>query len=111
VLFRSDDIWSAARALKAAGAPILSIAPNYYADIAARFCLDDTLVDEMQRLGILYDRAGDGEFFHLYGTPFQDRFFFEVVQRRGGYDVYGAANAPARMAALAQLRHDGADDL
>ena len=27
------------------------------------------------------------------------RLFFEVVQRRGGYDGYGAANAPVRMAA------------
>jgi 4-hydroxyphenylpyruvate dioxygenase len=25
--------------------------------------------------------------------------FFEVVQRRGGYDGYGAANAPIRLAA------------
>ena len=27
------------------------------------------------------------------------RLFFEVVERRGGYDGYGAANAPVRMAA------------
>lgn len=104
IAFETDDIWTAARALKAAGAPILSIAPNYYADIAARFGLDDELVHEMQSLGILYDRVGAAEFFHLYGTPFQDRFFFEVVQRKGGYDLYGAANAPARMAAFADLR-------
>jgi 4-hydroxyphenylpyruvate dioxygenase len=107
IAFETADIWAAARALKAAGAPILSIAPNYYADVAARFGLDDALVDEMQRLGILYDRTGEAEFFHLYGTPFQDRFFFEVVSRKGGYDLYGAANAPARMAALAELRRRG----
>lgn len=104
VAFDTDDIWQAARALKAAGAPILSIPANYYADIVARFGLDDGLVDEMQSLGILYDRVGTGEFFHLYGTPFKDRFFFEVIQRKNGYDLYGAANAPARMAALAEFR-------
>jgi len=109
IAFETDDIWAVAKALKAAGAPILSIAPNYYADIAARFGLDDALVDEMQWLGILYDRVGEGEFFHLYSTPFEDRFFFEVVCRKGGYDLYGAANAPARMAALAQWRRDDAE--
>lgn len=109
IAFETDDVWAAAKALKAAGAPVLSIAPNYYADIAARFGLDDGLVDEMRRHGILYDRVGTTEFFHLYSTPFQDRFFFEVVQRKGGYDLYGAANAPARMAALAELRRGDAD--
>ena len=28
--------------------------------------------------------------------------FFEVVERRGGYDGYGAADAPVRMAAQRQ---------
>ena len=77
------------------------------ADVAVRFGLDDALVDGMQSFGILYDRAGEAEFFHLYGTPFQNRFFFEVVSRKGGYDLYGAANAPARMAALAEPRRRG----
>ena len=33
---------------------------------------------------------------------FAERFFFELVQRRGGYDAYGALNAPARMVSQAQ---------
>ena len=33
---------------------------------------------------------------------FDDRFFFEVVQRCGGYQQYGAANAAVRMAAQTQ---------
>jgi 4-hydroxyphenylpyruvate dioxygenase-like putative hemolysin len=36
--------------------------------------------------------------------PSDDRFFFEIVQRSKGYDLYGAANAPDRMAAFAELR-------
>ena len=58
----------------------------------------------MQQLGILYDRAAGGEYFHIYTESFAERFFFEIVQRVGGYDAYGALNAPARMAAQAQAR-------
>ena len=47
---------------------------------------------------------GEGEFLHVYSEPFQDRFFFEFVQRINGYDQYGAANAPFRMAAFARLQ-------
>ena len=38
-------------------------------------------------------------------SSFADRFFFEIVQRRG-YDAYGALNAPARMASQAQADAD-----
>lgn len=33
---------------------------------------------------------------------FADRSFFEIVQRVGQYDGYGALNAPARMASQGQ---------
>ena len=33
---------------------------------------------------------------------FDDRFFFEIVERRGGYAGFGAVNAPVRLAAQAQ---------
>ena len=35
---------------------------------------------------------------HFY-TATVGAVFFEVVQRSGGYDGYGAANAPVRLAA------------
>ena len=38
---------------------------------------------------------------HFY-TATVGEVFFEVVQRNGGYDGYGAANAPVRLAASAQ---------
>jgi 4-hydroxyphenylpyruvate dioxygenase len=56
---------------------------------------------------VLYDRSGEGEFLHCYTTPFEDRFYFEFIERRGGYASYGAVNAPVRLAALAQLREPG----
>ena len=31
-----------------------------------------------------------GEYFQLYTEPFADRFFFEIVQRKSGYQGYGA---------------------
>jgi len=36
--------------------------------------------------------------------PFDGRFFFEVIERRGGYDGYRAPDAPVRLTAPAQ-RH------
>ena len=58
----------------------------------------------MRRWNILYeaDEAG-GEFLQFYGRPLQCGLFFEIVQRRGGYDGYGASNAPFRIAALKRL--------
>ncbi len=53
----------------------------------------------MRDLGVLYDRDARGELLHFYTPPVAGRLFFEVVERRGGYDGYGAANAPVRMAA------------
>ena len=52
----------------------------------------------MQELGVLYDRDEHGDFTHFY-TETIGGIFFEVVQRRGRYDGYGAGNAPIRLAA------------
>ncbi len=54
---------------------------------------------------ILYDRdAQGGEMLHVYTAQFEDRFFFELLQRRSGYQQYGAANVAVRLAAQAQSR-------
>lgn len=103
IALTTGDIVAAARRLVAAGAAILPIPANYYDDLASRFDIDPARLAEMAALNILYDRIGDGEFLHLYTRPFEGRFFFELVERRGGYDQYGAANASIRMAALGQL--------
>ena len=98
VAFSSLDAMAAARAARDRGLRPLPIPRNYYDDLAARFALDPGLVDEMESLGVLYDRDGDGDFLHFY-TETVGGIFFEVVQRRGGYDGYGAPNAPVRLAA------------
>jgi 4-hydroxyphenylpyruvate dioxygenase len=102
VALSASDIFATMTRLKALGADLLPIPPNYYDDLPARFDLDPELVDRMQDACILYDQDEHGQFLHAYTLPFDDRFFFEVVERRGGYDGYGASNAPVRMAALTQ---------
>jgi 4-hydroxyphenylpyruvate dioxygenase len=96
------DILETASRVRAAGASFVPISPNYYDDLLARVDLDPRVVARMRDLGIVYDASPGGEFFHAYGTSFADRFFFEIVQRIGTYDGYGALNAPARMASQAQ---------
>ncbi|MPZ94919.1 MAG: TIM barrel protein [Propionibacteriales bacterium] len=99
VAFSSSDAMAAARAARSRGLRPLPIPGNYYDDLVARFDLPTWQVVEMQELGVLYDRDDEGgDFTHFY-TETIGSVFFEVVQRRGGYDGYGAANAAVRLAA------------
>ncbi len=82
--------------------PLLSIPVNYFDDLAARLEIDDITLAGLQRHGLLYDRDGEGDFLHFYTDSFQDRFFFEVVERRGGYGGFGAANTQVRATAQAR---------
>ena len=100
VAFACPDIFAAARAVRSMGIAALPVPGNYYDDLAARFELDAALIARLRELGVLYDRdAHDGEFFHFYTGMLGRRLFFEIVQRSGGYDGYGAPNTPIRMAA------------
>ena len=104
IAFRVDDVIAAAGALHARGAPMLCIPANYYDDLQARYDLAPAFLDQLRLNHVLYDRSDGGEFLHCYTMPFEDRFHFEFIERRGDYGQYGAANAPVRLAALAQLR-------
>jgi 4-hydroxyphenylpyruvate dioxygenase len=98
IAFACDDILTAVSAMRAAGATFLTIPDNYYDDIDSRFALDPALLKAMKDNGILYDRDDAGEFFQIYTHAFEERFFFEIVQRRG-YNGFGAPNAGIRLAA------------
>ena len=102
IAFTTPDIFAAADAIAAAGLVPLEIPRNYHEDVEARWGLDPELVERMAARGVLYDRDGEAEYFQLYSRAFAGRMFFELVERRG-YDGYGAANAPIRLAA--QARH------
>ncbi len=105
IALATQDIFATVQTLQEQGVKWLPISPNYYEDLLARLDLDEDLVLRMQALNIVADVSrGGGRFLHAYTEPFADRFFFEVVQRDGGYDGYGAVNASVRMAAQEQAR-------
>lgn len=105
VAFRAADIFQAVARFKAAGLPLLGIPRNYYDDLAARYALPDEFLVRLQAHDLLYDREeGGGEFLHAYTETLDQRFFLEIVERRGGYDGYGAPNAAVRLAAQARRR-------
>jgi 4-hydroxyphenylpyruvate dioxygenase len=106
IAFATDDIVAAVQRSTALGAPVLPIPANYYDDLAARHGLEDARLAELARLNLLYDRDEHGEFLHAYTDTFHDRFFFEIVERRG-YQGFGAVNASVRMAAQAARRDSG----
>jgi 4-hydroxyphenylpyruvate dioxygenase len=101
--FTSADIFATAGQLDKLGFSALKISANYYDDIEARFGLDPGLAGGLRSANILYDRDDAGEYFQIYSEIFGDGFFFEIVERRGGYKGYGASNAPFRIAAQKKM--------
>jgi 4-hydroxyphenylpyruvate dioxygenase len=80
------------------------IPANYYDDLAAQFAFPTrrslhTLAD----LSLLYDRDERGEFLHFYTETVGD-VFLEVLERRDGYDGYGAPNTHVRLTAQYERR-------
>ncbi|RDU95916.1 bifunctional sugar phosphate isomerase/epimerase/4-hydroxyphenylpyruvate dioxygenase family protein [Trinickia dinghuensis] len=109
VAFSTDDIFGAVAEFKSAGLPLLHIPRNYYDDLEARYALPESLLARLQEHGLLYDRdERGGEFLHAYTETLDRRFFLEIVERRGGYDGYGAPNAAVRLASQARRRRDNA---
>jgi 4-hydroxyphenylpyruvate dioxygenase len=100
IALSTKDVFAFVEKARGRGVRFLDIPDNYYEDLSARYDLDPALIDRMRALGILYDRHKDGEFFHIYTTMFEQRFFFEILERRN-YDLFGAANTPVRLAAQA----------
>ena len=99
IAFACDDLLGLARAAVDRGLRPLPVPGNYYDDLAARFDLDPELLERMRerrrplrprrrrRVPAASTRAASAG------------VFLEVVERRGGYDGYGAPNAPVRLAA------------
>ncbi|MFJ6027036.1 bifunctional sugar phosphate isomerase/epimerase/4-hydroxyphenylpyruvate dioxygenase family protein [Pseudarthrobacter sp. NPDC092424] len=97
IAFAVEDLVSTAREARRRGLEFLQIPANYYEDLDARFDLEPGFLATLRELNLLYDRDADGEFLHFY-TATVGSVFFEMVERRGGYDGYGAPNAPVRHA-------------
>lgn len=104
IAFESRDILATVDELMARGLPLLKIPRNYYDDLEARYDLDAALLDALRSRNILFDRNETGDFLHAYTATFSGRFFFEIVERRDGYQSFGEANAGIRLAAQAAHR-------
>ncbi|WP_409055931.1 bifunctional sugar phosphate isomerase/epimerase/4-hydroxyphenylpyruvate dioxygenase family protein [Streptomyces sp. SYP-A7185] len=104
IALATGDIVAAARRVRERGAGLLPIPANYYDDLDARHAFDPERLATLADLGILYDRDENGEFLHCY-TATVGRVFFELVQRTGGYQGYGAQNAAVRLAAQHLNQH------
>lgn len=106
VAFVTADILAAARAARAAGAPVVPIPSNYYDDLDARLAVDPDRLAQMRELNVLLDRTADGDYWHFYTAVLGGRVFFEVLQRDGGYRGNGELNAPVRMSGHRRQRMD-----
>ena len=98
VAFACTDLLDRVEGLRGAGAPLLYFPDGYYDDLQARLGLEPALLERLRRLGVLYDRDGEGELFHVYTPLVAGRFYVELLERRGGYAGFGAANTPVRLA-------------
>jgi 4-hydroxyphenylpyruvate dioxygenase len=97
IAFAVDDLVATARSARDRGLEFLQIPANYYEDLDARFAIEPEFLATLRDLNLLYDRDADGEFLHFY-TATVGSVFFEMVERRGNYNGYGAPNAPVRHA-------------
>jgi 4-hydroxyphenylpyruvate dioxygenase len=104
VAFATDDLVATAQRLREAGAPLLALPANYADDLEARFDLPPHLIAAVRQHGLMYEEDTAGGYLHLATEVLGGRVFFEVVQRIGGYDGYGTADTPVRMAAHRRAR-------
>jgi 4-hydroxyphenylpyruvate dioxygenase len=102
IALQCDDIFETVARLRSNGVQFVPISGNYHDDLPTRIDLAPAFVERMRDAGVLFDRSPAGDYLHIYTESFENGLFFEVVQRVGAYDAYGAANAPARMASQAQ---------
>jgi 4-hydroxyphenylpyruvate dioxygenase len=106
IAFASRDILESVAQFRAGGIELLPIPENYYDDLEAKTDLSAETIATLKAANLLYDRDADAEYFQVYTRSCDDRFFFEIVERRG-YRGYGAANAPIRLAAQARIAGQG----
>jgi 4-hydroxyphenylpyruvate dioxygenase len=101
IAFATGDIFAAVERIRANGVELLDIPENYYDDLEAKTDLAPEFLDRLKADNVLYERDGTGEYFQAYTQTFDGRFFFEIVERRGGYKGFGASNAQIRLTAQA----------
>ena len=101
VAFACADVASTVQGLRSRGVVLMGVPDNYYVDLDARFGLPADFVEHLRRHQLLYDRDADGELLHAYTEVLPTGFYVELLERRGGYDGYGASNTHVRLVAQA----------
>jgi 4-hydroxyphenylpyruvate dioxygenase len=105
IALATNDLAATVKRLEANGVALLPIPENYYDDLEAKTDLSSAQIDDLRVHNMLYERDGNAEYLQAYTRTFENRFFFEIVERRG-YRGFGATNAPIRLAAQTRLaRH------
>ncbi len=102
IALATDDVVATAARLEANGVALLPIPENYYDDLHAKTDLPAAQIEQFKAHNILYDRDGAAEYLQVYVCVAGERFFFEIVERRG-YRGFGAPNAAIRLASQARL--------
>jgi 4-hydroxyphenylpyruvate dioxygenase len=101
IAFATGDMLATVDRLRANGVALLPVPENYYDDLETKTNLPAARIEAFKQRNILYDQDGSAEYLQVYTQTFDDRFFFEIVERKG-YKGFGAANAPIRLAAQAR---------
>ncbi|SDG80480.1 sugar phosphate isomerase/epimerase and 4-hydroxyphenylpyruvate domain-containing protein [Pseudonocardia oroxyli] len=99
-----EDVVAAARAARAADAPLLGIPDNYYADLAARLELPAAEIAAYREFGVLREETPEGAYLQVCTEVLGGRLFVALVQRIGDHDLFGWTDAPVRMAAHRRRR-------
>lgn len=94
VALGTDDIFST---LGKIGNSFLSLPQNYFDDLSVRYDLGQGELRKLYERNVMYDADADGEFLHACTDTFEDRFFFEIVERRKAYAGFGGVDAMVRM--------------
>src|SRR5690606_23647092 len=89
IAFTTGDIFATVQRLRAANIKLLAIPENYYDNLETKTELSLGEIERLKSHGILYERDEAGEFLQVYTATFDDRFFFEIVERRAGYQGFG----------------------
>ena len=93
VALGTNDIFST---LDKIGNSFLSVPQNYFDDLSVRYDLSQAELRKLFEANVMYDADADGEFLHACTDTFEDRFFFELVERRKGYAGFGGLDAMVR---------------
>jgi len=89
----TNDIFSTITKI---GNNFLTLPLNYFDDLAVRYDLSQADLDKLHKGNVMYDADSNGEFLHVCTDTFDDRFFFEFVERKGGYSGFGGLDAMVR---------------